>query len=72
MHPRQDELIEQKIDNITAEIKHEINNMGIKAEIEKKHREIQNSIEGQKRSLQSIEHMLNVVLLELEDRYQRI
>ena len=64
--------IDDQIDNITAEIKHEINNMGIKAEIEKKHREIQNSIEGQKRSLQSIEHMLNVVLLELEDRYQRI
>lgn len=64
--------IDDQIDNITDEIKREINNMGIKSEITKKHREIQKSIEGQKRSLQSIERMLNVVLLELEDRYQRI
>ena len=66
------QAMDGKIEEITDEVKSEIKTLGIEAEITKQHYEIKKLIEHQKKSLQDLGRMLDVVVMELTNQYSKI
>ena len=66
------EAIDSVVDQVTENIKNQIEEMGIVDQINQNHRELQNNIASQKAGLQSVERALNMVVLELTNRYKSL
>ena len=66
------QVLDDQIDAITDEVKSEIKKLGLDSEITKQHYEIKKRIVQQKRSLQDVGHMLDVVVMELTNQYAKI
>lgn len=66
------QVLDDQIDAITDEVKSEIKNLGLDSEITKQHYEIKKRIAQQKKSLQDVGRMLDVVVMELTNQYSKI
>lgn len=66
------QAMDDQIDKITEEVKAEIKDLGIETEITKQHYEIKKRIAHQKKSLQDVGRMLDVVVMELSNQHSKI
>lgn len=65
------QAIDEQVDAITDDVKKKIKELNMEEQIETKHNEIKKSIATQKRTLYDIERMLDVVMVELNNRYKK-
>ena len=66
------ETLSEQIDKLTDELKRKIKTIGIEEKINQNHREIKAGIEKQRKSLNNIKQLLDVVVTSLNNRFEEI
>ena len=66
------ESLDAQIDEIAENLKQSIKEQELEKQIDVKHEQIVQNIESQRKALNDIERILNVVVMDLENRYRRI
>lgn len=68
---RMKQTIDNQVDEISEDVKEKIKELNIESIIEDKHNEITKTILVQKQALHDIERMLDIVVMELSNRYKK-